>query len=105
MERLGIDVLFKGRNLTRLLAGLWVAVRISLISAAISIGLGMVLGMLLTSKNRWVKGFFRLYLETVRIMPQMVLLFLVYFGTTRLFGWNLEAEAAAIIVFSFWGTA
>ena len=49
--------------------------------------------------------FFRLYLETVRIMPQMVLLFLVYFGTTRLFGWNLEAEAAAIIVFSFWGTA
>lgn len=105
MERLGIDVLFKGRNLTRLLAGLWVAVRISLISAAISIGLGMVLGMLLTSKNRWVKGFFRLYLETVRIMPQMVLLFLVYFGTTRLFGWTLEAEAAAIIVFSFWGTA
>ena len=38
-------------------------------------------------------------------MPQMVLLFVVYFGTTRVFGWNLEAEAAAIIVFSFWGTA
>ena len=29
----------------------------------------------------------------------------VYFGTTRLFGWNREAETAAIIVFSFWGTA
>jgi polar amino acid transport system permease protein len=38
-------------------------------------------------------------------MPQMVLLFVVYFGTTRVFGWNLEAEAAAIIVFSFWGAA
>ena len=35
----------------------------------------------------------------------MVLLFVVYFGTTRVFGWNLNAEAAAIIVFSFWGTA
>ena len=105
MANLGLEVLFKGKNFLRLLTGLWVAVRISLISAAISIVLGMVLGMLLTSKNRWVKGFFRLYLETVRIMPQMVLLFVVYFGTTRVFGWNLNAEAAAIFVFSFWGTA
>ena len=47
----------------------------------------------------------RLYLEIVRIMPQLVLLFLVFFGSTRVFGWNLSAEAASIIVFSFWGTA
>ncbi|MGN0438839.1 MAG: ABC transporter permease subunit, partial [Lachnospiraceae bacterium] len=32
-------------------------------------------------------------------------LFIVYFGTTRVFGWNVEAESAAIFVFSFWGTA
>ena len=38
-------------------------------------------------------------------MPQMVLLFVVYFGSTRIFGWNLEAELSAIIVFSFWGVA
>ena len=41
----------------------------------------------------------------VRIMPQMVLLFLVYFGTTRAFGWNLSGETASIIVFVLWGTA
>jgi polar amino acid transport system permease protein len=35
----------------------------------------------------------------------MVLLFLVYFGTTRVFGWNLSGELSAVIVFSFWGTA
>jgi polar amino acid transport system permease protein len=35
----------------------------------------------------------------------MVLLFIVYFGTTRVFGWDLSAEYAAIIVFSFWGIA
>ena len=96
MQSLGIDVLFKGINFQRLLGGLWVAVRLSLISVSISIVLGTGMGMLMTSKNR---------LQTVRIMPQMVLLFVVYFGTTRVFGWNLEAEAAAIIVFSFWGTA
>ena len=105
MASLGLEVLFKGRNFLRLLTGLWVAVRISLISVAISIVLGVLLGMLLGSRSRLLRGAFRLYLETVRIMPQMVLLFVVYFGTTRVFGWNLNAEAAAIFVFSFWGTA
>lgn len=105
MASLGLEVLFKGKNFLRLLTGLWVAVRISLISVAISIVLGVFLGMLLGSRSRLLRGAFRLYLETVRIMPQMVLLFVVYFGTTRVFGWNLNAEAAAIFVFSFWGTA
>lgn len=105
MQNLGIDVLFKGNNFLRLLGGLWVAVRISMISVAISILLGIVVGMLMTSKNRIIKAFFRVYLEIVRIMPQMVLLFVVYFGTTRIFGWDLTAEASSIFVFSFWGVA
>ena len=105
MQSLGLDVLFKGKNFLRLLGGLWVAVRISLIAVAISIALGLVMGMLMTSKNRLLKAIFRVYLEIVRIMPQMVLLFVVYFGTTRVFGWDLSPEASAVIVFSFWGTA
>ena len=105
MQSLGIDVLFKGSNFLRLLTGLWTAVRISLISVAISIALGILAGMLMTSRSTFVKVLMRIYLEIVRIMPQMVLLFIVYFGTTRVFGLNLEAETAAIIVFTFWGTA
>ena len=87
MLNLGIDVLFKGTNFLRLLGGLWIAVRISLISVMISIIAGLVMGMLMTSAA----------------LP--VLLFIVYFGTTRVFGWDLSAEYAAVIVFSFWGAA
>lgn len=105
MQNLGIDVLFKGSNFLRLLSGLWVAVRISLISVMISIFFGMIAGVLQTTENRILKAVFRIYLEIVRIMPQMVLLFIVYFGTTRVFGWNLDAEIASIFVFSFWGIA
>jgi polar amino acid transport system permease protein len=105
MQSLGIDVLFKGTNFKRLLGGLWVAVRISLIAVIISIVLGLVVGVLMTSKNKVLKIVFRIYLEIVRIMPQMVLLFVVFFGTTRVFGWNIDAEVSAIIVFSFWGIA
>lgn len=105
LQSLGLDVLFKGTNFLRLLGGLWVAVRISIISVAISIFLGIAVGVLMTSKNRVIKAIFKIYLETVRIMPQMVLLFIVYFGSTRVFGWNISAEISAIIVFSFWGVA
>ncbi len=105
MQSLGIDVLWKGTNFLRLLGGLWVALRISLISVAISILLGLLAGVLMTLKNPVLKAVLRCYLETVRIMPQMVLLFIAYFGTTRVFGWNIPAESAAIFVFSFWGTA
>jgi len=105
MQSLGIDVLFKGSNFMRLLGGLWIAVRISLISVTISILSGLAVGILMTSGSRALKMILRVYLEIVRIMPQMVLLFIVYFGTTRVFGWNLKAEISAIIVFSFWGTA
>ncbi len=105
MQLMGIELLLKGNNFLRMLSGLWVAVRISLVSVILSIGLGLIVGALMTVQNKVIKTVMRLYLEIVRIMPQMVLLFIVYFGTTRVFGINIEAELSAIIVFTFWGTA
>ena len=105
MPDLGLEVLLKGKNMARILGGLGVALKISLISVIISIFAGILIGMLMTWKNPISRAVTRCYLEIVRIMPQMVLLFLVYFGTTRVFGWNLSGELSAVIVFSFWGTA
>lgn len=105
MQDLGIRVLFMGDNFARLLSGLWVTVRISLISVVLSIILGVLLGMVMTIKNPVTKALTKIYLEFVRIMPQLVLLFLVYFGLTKSFGINLSGEASSIIVFTIWGTA
>ena len=105
MPDLGIDVLLKGQNFIRLLAGLGTALQISMISVAISVPFGIVPGVLMTWSNPFIKVILRICLKIVRIMPQMVLLFLVFFGTTRAFGWDLSGENASIIVFSFWGTA
>ena len=105
MPDLGLEVLLKGSNMLRLLQGLWVALRISLIAVVISIPLGLLFGVLMTRKNVVLKAIFRVYLEFIRIMPQLVLLFLFYFSTTRTFGWNLSGETASIIVFVLWGTA
>lgn len=101
----GIEVLFMGNNFARLLSGLWVTVRISLISIAFSLVLGTLLGAVMTSRNRVVKALCRVYLEIVRIMPQLVWLFIVFFGVTRLTGANFGGETSAVIVFTIWGAA
>ena len=51
MEALGIDVLFKGTNMMRLLQGLWIAVQISGISVALSLVLGVLLGIFMMWEN------------------------------------------------------
>ena len=105
MQNMGIEVLFKGINSLRLWQGLWVTIRIALISMVFSIILGFLLGMVMNIPNKIIKFICRIYLEIERIMPQLVLLFLVYFGAAKHLGMNLSGETAAIIVFTFWGTA
>lgn len=101
----GLKVLFMGENLKRILEGLWVTVSISLLAVVLSIILGIFLGMIMTVKNPFVKIVTKIYLEFIRIMPQLVLLFLVYFGLTKSAGINLSGETSAVIVFTLWGTA
>ncbi|MCD7731528.1 MAG: amino acid ABC transporter permease [Oscillospiraceae bacterium] len=101
----GYEVLFQGNNFLRLLGGLWVTVRIALISIVFSIILGIFLGTAMRMKNRAVRAVCRVYLEFVRIMPQLVLLFIAFFGIVKLTGISLDGETASIIVFTIWGTA
>ena len=84
MQDMGIKVLLEGNNLQRLLVGLSVTLWISFLSIGISSVAGLLVGIIMTSKNRLIVWIFRIYLETIRI---------------------ISGELAAIIVFSLWGTA
>lgn len=101
----GIKLLFDGNNFLRLMGGLWLTVRISLVSAGASLLLGIMVGAAMRSKNSIICGIFRIYLEIIRIMPQLVWLFIVFFGIGRASGINISGEASAVIVFMLWGAA
>lgn len=100
-----VGVLFRGRNFVRLLGGLGVTVQIAAVSVLLSLFFGFLFGIVMTVKFRPLKILCRVYLEFMRIMPQMVLLFLAYFGITHTFGLSISGEAASIWVFTLWGTA
>jgi polar amino acid transport system permease protein len=95
------DILFQGQNFVRLLLGLWVTIRIALISSVLSIALGTGFGLLLRVKIPYIRLVGRIYVEFFRIMPQLVLLFVGYYTLETQF----SAEAVAVIVFTLWGTA
>ena len=105
MQDSGIAILFKGINFQRLLGGLWVTLRIALVSIGLSCALGLLFGLLMLSRRKVAQVFCRIWLEIVRFMPQLVLLYIVYFGFARLFGWDLDGETSGILVFTFWGAA
>lgn len=105
MQDSGIQVLFQGNNLLRILQGLGVTIGISVVSVLLSMILGTFLGIIMTSQSKIVRLLTRFYLEFIRIMPQLVLLFIVYFGLARNFNINISGESSAIIVFTLWGTA
>ena len=105
MQASGYEVLLNVDNVRRLLEGLLMTLNVSLVSVALSLPLGVLFGMVMRINNPVTKIASRTYLEFIRIMPQLVLLFVVYFGFTRSFGWNLSAYTSSIIVFTAWGTA
>lgn len=101
----GIDVLFEGMNMQRLMGGLLITARIALLSIIAGSLLGLLLGLAQTTKSMVVRFLCRFYLELFRIIPILVWLFIVYFGIPSMLDIHVEGEAVAVVVFSLWGAA
>lgn len=106
MQNLGaISPVLNSNNISRLLEGLLVTARIALIAVILSVLIGIVVGIIMTSKNKIVRFTTYLYLEVVRIIPILVLLFIMYFGVSKALNVHLNGEFVSIVVFTFWGVA
>lgn len=105
MPVMGYDILFKGKNMERILTGLTVTLEIAIFSILISIIGGIIFGVIMTSKNKIVILVSRIYLEAIRIIPLLVWLFIFYFGITKLIGIHIDSFLISLIVFSMWGIA
>lgn len=99
------DIIFQGNVLPRLLGGLAVTLRISALSVVLSIPFGVAMGGLMVQGTRPVRAVLRTYLDFVRVMPQLVLLYLVFFGSAIAWNVNFSGEVASVIAFTLWGAA
>lgn len=102
---MGFEVIFRGNNLERLLNGLLITSKIAFISVILACLFGLIFGVIMTSKNKFIRLTCRVYLEIVRIIPTLVWLFIVYFGVASILNIHLDGVFVAILVFVVWGTA
>ncbi|MBL3520194.1 amino acid ABC transporter permease [Aliarcobacter lanthieri] len=105
MQSTGIDLIFEGNNLLRILEGTLNTIQIAFISILLSLIFGVIFGIIYTSRNKIVRFFCRFYLEVFRIIPILVLLFVFYFVVPSLFDIDISGEFVAIYVFVLWGIA
>jgi polar amino acid transport system permease protein len=84
---------------------------IAAVSVLISVGVGVVLGTLLTIRFLPLEAVIRLYIEIWRGLPIIVTIFLLFFGlpelaeTTRIEWLRLSQIEAAILGLGLWGSA
>lgn len=86
-------------NITFLLNGFGATILLSLIAAVMSMCLGLMVALPGMSANRWIRLPSRIYIEFVRAIPLLPMLFWVFYGlpvVLRSMGINVSIDA-------FWG--
>jgi polar amino acid transport system permease protein len=87
-----------------LLDGLLVTLLVSLVTVALSLVAGVLLGLALVEGPLLVRLLVRVFTDTVRGIPILVLIFFVYYGLPAL-GANLDSFTAAVLALTLFKTA
>ena len=102
---MGFDWLWEGQNAARIAEGLWLTAKISFISVGLSLIFGTLFGLMMRANSLIIRAFARFYLETIRIVPILVWLFILYFGLSTWLNIHIDGVWVCIWVFTLWGVA
>lgn len=86
-------------NIQFLVGGFWTTILISVIAAAISISLGLLVALPALSPNRWIRLINRVYVEFIRSIPLLPMLFWVFYGLPLI----LKSMGLSVPIDPFWG--
>lgn len=86
-------------NVKFLIGGIWATILISVIAAALSIGLGLIVALPGLSQRWYIRLINRIYVEFVRAIPLLPMLFWVFYGLPIIF----RSMGLDIPIDPFWG--
>jgi His/Glu/Gln/Arg/opine family amino acid ABC transporter permease subunit len=84
-------------NLAFLTSGVWATLLISIVSIVLAVVVGLLVGTMALSKNKYLRAFNRAYVETFRAVPLLVLLLWVYYGLPVVAGVQFSVFVAGVI--------
>lgn len=86
-------------NISFLLSGFGSTILLSVIAAFLSMAIGMLVALPGMSSNRWVRLPSRIYIEFVRAIPLLPMLFWVFYGLPVV----LKSIGISVSIDAFWG--
>lgn len=86
-------------NIKFLVGGFWNTILMSVIAAALSMCLGLIVALPGLAANRWLRLINRVYVEFVRAIPLLPMLFWVFYGMPVIF----KSMGVTINIDPFWG--
>ncbi|WP_439521332.1 amino acid ABC transporter permease [Marivita sp.] len=86
-------------NVKFLIGGFWATIQLSLIAAALSMTLGLMVALPGMSSNRWIRLPSRVYIEFVRAIPLLPMLFWVFYGLPVV----MRSMGLPVTIDAFWG--
>lgn len=87
-----------------MLAGLGVTVAVCALASVLAVGLGLALALALLARNPLLRLTARAFVEAMRGVPVLVILFLLYYGGPS-FGLRLDPAPAGVIGLGLYGAA
>jgi polar amino acid transport system permease protein len=102
MQNSGIENIIK--SFPRILEGISETLKISMIALVLSVILGLIVGVMMTSRNRLLQAVLRVLLEAFRLIHPLIWLFIFYFGLVNVFNIDTNNVVVSIVVFTLWGT-
>lgn len=86
-------------NVRFLIGGFWATIQLSLIATVLSMTIGLLVALPGMSSNRWVRLPSRVYIEFVRAIPLLPMLFWVFYGLPVV----MRSLGFPITIDAFWG--
>ncbi len=102
MQNLGLDYIIKA--LPRLMGGMLITIKIAGIALVLSIIFGFILGILMTTKNKFLNIILRIFLEAFRLIHPLIWLFIFFFGLSYIFKIQTDNVEVSLLVFTLWGS-
>lgn len=83
-------------NLPLLLKGAGITLEITALSVGLGLLIGMFVGVAKLSDNRLIRGLASVYVDCIRGTPLLVQIFLVYFALPQIIGHRIDPFVAAV---------
>lgn len=83
--------------LAALLRGVGATLQVALVSVALSLALGLLLCLARMSSKRWLSVPARVWIETLRGLPELLLVFFIYLGVPAATGFSISTFWALVV--------